>query len=87
MAKVCELTGKHVSSGNRVSKAKNRSKRNFSPNLQEKNIWLPELKQKIKMKVSAKAIRTMNKHGNYQAMKKAKNKGTLSPRLTRLVAT
>ena len=86
MAKICELTGKKVSFGNRVSKAKNRSRRTFSPNLQLKKILVPELEAEIVMCISTKGMRTMNKHGSYQAIKKAKHKGTLSPRLMKLIS-
>ena len=53
--------------GRHVTKPVNRT---VFPNLQEKRIWVPELGQFVKMKISAKALRTINKNGAYNTLKK-----------------
>jgi large subunit ribosomal protein L28 len=63
MAKVCQVTGKRPVSGNRVSHANNKTKRRFEPNLHEQRFWVPSEKRFIKLKVSAKAIKTIEKVG------------------------
>ncbi|MEO1383167.1 MAG: 50S ribosomal protein L28, partial [Bacteroidota bacterium] len=42
MARVCDVTGKRTAVGNNVSKANNKTKRKFYPNLQKKRFYLPE---------------------------------------------
>ncbi|NNF01231.1 MAG: 50S ribosomal protein L28 [Bacteroidia bacterium] len=63
MSRVCELTGKRTISGNNVSHSHAKTKRKFKPNLQKKKFFIPESKEWITLKVSAKAIRTINKKG------------------------
>jgi len=63
MSKVCQLTGKKPLSGNNVSHAKNRTKRKQYPNLQKKRIWLEDEKRWVTLKLSTRAIRTLEKKG------------------------
>lgn len=63
MARRCELTGKTVLSGNNVSHAHNKTKRRFLPNLQTKRIWLPEEKKWVRVKISTRALKTLDKQG------------------------
>lgn len=63
MARRCQVTGKKPLVGNNVSHAHNRSKRRQLPNLQKKRIFIPEENRFITLKVSARAIKTMNKKG------------------------
>jgi large subunit ribosomal protein L28 len=63
MAKVCVVTGKKPMSGNNVSHANNKTRRRFEPNLQDKRFWLPSEKRWIRLRVSAKAIKIINKKG------------------------
>jgi large subunit ribosomal protein L28 len=46
-------------------------KRTVSPNLQDKRIWVPEFGQYVRMKLSCRALKTMNKNGVYATLKKA----------------
>ncbi len=85
MARRCDITGKRVITGNKVSKANNKTKRTFCPNLQKKKIFFKELGIWLIMKISTKAMRTINKHGLYHTMKKAAKKETLSPKFTALI--
>lgn len=63
MSRRCELTGKGVQSGNRVSHANNRTKHKFFPNLQKKKFWSDEKNAFISLKVSTATIRTIDKVG------------------------
>jgi large subunit ribosomal protein L28 len=63
MAKVCQVTGKRPQSGNNVSHAKNRTRRRFLPNLQFKRFWLEAEKRYVRLRVSHKGLRIIDKHG------------------------
>lgn len=63
MSKVCPITGKRPLSGNNVSHANNKTKRRFLPNLQVKRIWVASEKRFIRVKLSAKALRNIDKLG------------------------
>jgi len=75
MSRVCELTGKRAMSGNNVSHAMNKTKRRFNVNLFTKRFYLPEEDKWISLKVSAKAIKNINKLGITAVMKEARAKG------------
>jgi large subunit ribosomal protein L28 len=78
MAKVCQLTGRRPRVGNNVSHANNKTKRKFNPNLHTKKFWLESESVFVHLKVSAAGIRTINKLGLEEALKKAAFRGTLS---------
>jgi len=78
MARVCQITGKKPQVGNNVSHANNKTKRRFFPNLQKKRFFVPEEDRWITLKVSTKAIKTINKLGISAVLKEAKAKGTLA---------
>jgi large subunit ribosomal protein L28 len=63
MPRVCEVTGKRPMAGNNVSHANNRTRRRFIPNLQEHRFWLESENRYIKLRVSTKGMRTIDKHG------------------------
>lgn len=63
MAKVCSVTGKRPMSGNNVSHANNKTRRRFEPNLQKRRIWLDSEGRFITMRISTKAMRTIDKKG------------------------
>ena len=63
MSRKCELTGKKAMSGNNVSHAKNRTKRKFLPNLNNVTLTSEVLGKDFQLKVSASALRTVNKVG------------------------
>ncbi|MCR9205299.1 MAG: 50S ribosomal protein L28 [Halobacteriovoraceae bacterium] len=64
MSRSCDLTGKRRLVGNKVSHAKNRTKMTQKPNLQTKRVYDPETGQTIKLRLSTKAIRTLDKVGS-----------------------
>lgn len=78
MSKVCQITGKRPQAGNNVSHANNKTKRRFYPNLFKKKFYIPEEDRWVTLKVSSKALKTINKNGLASVLKKAKAKGTLS---------
>lgn len=61
MARVCQLTGKKTTSGNNRPFSLKATKRTFRPNLFVKKMFNPETGRVEKMKLSAKAIRTLKK--------------------------
>jgi len=63
MSKICQVTGKRPQSGNNVSHANNRTRRRFLPNLQNKRFWLESEKRYVRLRVSQKGIRIIDKHG------------------------
>lgn len=63
MAKVCVVTGKRPMSGNNVSHANNKTRRRFEPNLHDKRFWVSSEKRWVRLRVSAKAIKIINKRG------------------------
>ncbi len=63
MSKVCQVTGKRPMSGNNVSHAKNRTKRRFEPNLHTHRFWVESEKRFVKLRVSAKGMRIIDKKG------------------------
>lgn len=78
MARVCQITGKRPRVGNSVSHANNKTKRRFYPNLQTKRFFIPEEGKWITLKLSAKAIKTINKNGITAVLKEARAAGFLT---------
>ncbi len=67
MSRRCEITGKGVLSGNNVSHANNKTRRRFLPNLQEVSMLSDILNQTIRMRVSTRAMRTVEHNGGIDA--------------------
>src|SRR5690554_2769920 len=63
MSRVCQVTGKRPVTGNNVSHAKNRTRRRFLPNLHQHRFWVESEKRFVKLRVSAKGMRVMDKRG------------------------
>ena len=63
MSKICQVTGKRPMVGNNVSHANNKTKRRFEPNLQRHRFWIESEKRFIRLRVSAKGMRTIDKRG------------------------
>ncbi len=75
MSKVCEITGKRAMFGNNVSFSINKTKRRFNVNLSKKRFYLPEEDRWVTLKVSAKALKIINKRGISAVIKEARAKG------------
>lgn len=84
MSRVCSITGAKPKRGSVIHRrgmAKKKggvgrhvtanTPRFFTPNLREKRIWVPELKRFVKVKLTARALKTINKNGAYATLKKA----------------
>lgn len=63
MSQKCAITGKAPLTGNHVSHANNKVKRRQNPNLQWKRIYIPELDRTVRVRLSTRALRTINKKG------------------------
>lgn len=75
MSRICDLTGKSSLKGNHVSHSNVKTKRRFYPNLQTKRFYIPEEDRWITLKVSASAIKTINKNGITAVIDKFVKKG------------
>ena len=69
MSKICQLTGKRPLVGNSVSHSNSKTKRRFNPNLQTKRIYIREVDKTIKVKLTTRALRNMEKIGVYKYLK------------------
>ena len=63
MSRVCQVTGKRPLSGNNVSHAHNKTRRRFLPNLQYKRFWVESEKRYVRLRISQKGLRIIDKHG------------------------
>ncbi|MFO1505437.1 MAG: 50S ribosomal protein L28 [Steroidobacteraceae bacterium] len=63
MSRVCEVTGKRPTVGNRVSHANNKRKRRFLPNLHVQRFWLEDEKRWVKLRLTTAGLRTIEKNG------------------------
>ena len=72
MSKVCKVTGKRPLSGNIVSHANNKTRRRFEPNLKTHKFWVEGENRFVRLRVSAKGIRTIDKNGIEAVLEKIK---------------
>lgn len=63
MAKKCPITGKGPLVGNNVSHANNKTKRRYLPNLQYKRFWLESQQRWVRLRISTRGMRIIDKHG------------------------
>ena len=75
MSQVCQVTGKRPVAGNRISHANNKTKRVFKPNIHVKRFWLPSENRWIKLRVSAKGMKIINKKGIDTVVAEIRKKG------------
>ncbi|MFZ1495460.1 MAG: 50S ribosomal protein L28 [Saprospiraceae bacterium] len=75
MARICELTGKGPITGHSVSHSNHKTNRRFLPNLQKKRFYIPETDEWVTLKVSTQAIRSIDKLGIFQFLKKQEKRG------------
>ena len=79
MSRRCELTGKMALTGNSVSHANNRTKRRFLPNLNMVSLTSEKLERTFKFRVSAAALRTVDKKGGLDLFLLKADEKNLSP--------
>jgi large subunit ribosomal protein L28 len=84
MSRRCELTGKGVLAGNNVSHAQNKTRRRFLPNLQTTRLYSEALGQMIALRLSANAIRTVEKNGGLDGFLLGRNDSKLPAEALRL---
>ena len=63
MSRVCQVTGKRPASGNNVSHAHNKTRRRFLPNIHTHRFWVPSENRFVKLRVSSKGMRIIDKKG------------------------
>jgi large subunit ribosomal protein L28 len=84
MSRVCNITGSRAKRGSVIHRRGMAKKKGgvgrhvtknvprvFSPNLHTHRIWVPELKRFVRIQVTARGLKTINKNGAYKALKKA----------------
>lgn len=81
MARRCTITGKGVLTGNNVSHANNKTRRRFLPNLQKVSFLSDALGLLIQLRLSTRAIRTIEFHGGLDSYLIKAKKNSLSPRI------
>lgn len=84
MARRCNLTGKGVLTGNNVSHAHNKTRRRYLPNLQRATLLSDALQQSVKVRLTANALRTVEKRGGLDAFLMSTSTDALSQDLRRL---
>jgi large subunit ribosomal protein L28 len=75
MSRVCQITGKKPVTGNTVSHANNRRRRRFLPNLHTQRFWLEGEKRWVSLRLSANALRTVEKNGIDAVVAKLRSAG------------
>ena len=75
MSKICQITGKKPQSGNNVSHAHNKTRRRFLPNLQYKRFWLESEKRYVRLRISQKGLRIINKYGLEKVLDDLRSQG------------
>ena len=73
MSRICDITGKRVMFGNNVSKAINKTRRRFDINLVKKRFFIPEQNKWVTLKVTTSVLKTINKKGISEVLRKNKN--------------
>ncbi len=75
MSRVCQITGKRTVSGNNVSHSNRKTKRRFLPNIHWHKFWLPSGKRYVRLLISNKGLRIIDKLGIEQVMIDLKTRG------------
>lgn len=84
MARVCELSGKAVQTGNNVSHANNKTRRRFLPNLCSVSLQSDVLGEQVTLRISAHALRSVEHRGGLDAYLAKARDSELSTRARRL---
>ncbi len=75
MSKVCQVTGKRPVTGNNVSHAHNKTRRRFLPNLHSRRFWVESEKRFVRLKVSNKGLRIIDKKGIDAVLSEMRQRG------------
>jgi len=76
MAKVCQVTGKGPTTGNNVSHANNKTRRRFLPNLHTHRFWVESEKRWVKLRVSTRGLRIIDRAGIDRVLADLRARGT-----------
>ncbi len=75
MSRVCMVTGKRPITGNNVSHSNRKTKRRFMPNIHTHRFWVQEENRFVKLRVSAKGMRIIDKQGIAQVLSDLRKRG------------
>ena len=75
MSRVCQVTGKRPMAGNNVSHANNKTKRRFLPNLQSRRFWVQNENRWVRLRVSTKGMRIIDKVGIEKVLTDIRTRG------------
>ncbi|CAM5713040.1 50S ribosomal protein L28 [Streptomyces viridifaciens] len=75
MSAHCQLTGRKPGFGNAISHSHRRTRRRFDPNIQTKRYWLPSENRFVRLTLSAKGIKTVDKLGIEKAVARLHARG------------
>ena len=75
MSKVCQVTGKRPITGNNVSHANNKTKRRFLPNLHNHRFWVESEQRFVRLRVSTKGMRIIDKKGIDSVLEDIRKRG------------
>ena len=84
MSRRCAITGKGVQTGNNVSHAHNKTRRRFLPNLQTTSLYSEALDTKVRLRVSAHGLRSIEHKGGFDAFLLAARDSQLAPKALRI---
>lgn len=81
MSRVCQVTGRRTTAGGSIARrglskqsggvglrTTGHTKRTFKPNLQTKRIWVPEIGEHVRVRLSTRALKTVSKRGAYAVL-------------------
>ncbi|MET9340405.1 50S ribosomal protein L28 [Nonomuraea sp. NPDC003804] len=72
---ICQLTGVRPAFGNNVSHSHRRTRRRWNPNVQRRRYWLPSENRHVRLALSARAIKTVDKIGIERAVARIRARG------------
>jgi len=75
MARVCQVTGKRVMTGNNVSHAHNKTKRVFKPNIHDRRFWVPSENRWVRLRISHQGLRIIDKKGIDTVLEELRSRG------------
>ena len=75
MSKICQVTGRKPAFGNNVSHSHRKTRRRWNPNIQTHRFYVPSEKRFVRLTVSAKGLKTINKHGIEKVVADMRNRG------------
>lgn len=75
MSKICQLSGTKPAFGNSISHSHRRTRRRFDPNVHTQRYWLPSERRWVRLTLSARSIKTVNKRGVESVVAEIRRRG------------